>query len=168
MSELLSCAVCPVKSLPELWRPLPISPSYSVSTHGRVRNAALRVLRPSPNKDGYMVMNLARPHRSQYVHRLVALTWLDPHPRDGQAWEVDHLDFDRAHNAVTNLRWLPKDTNAWRWKFWADETPPEWVEPEPESAEELAAFAARMRANGWPEPQPPKPWQSHRHLASVT
>jgi hypothetical protein len=127
------CTLCPVKGLPEIWQTIPHATGHQVSTSGRVRNAAtLRLLKPQAHATGYQVVNLGRSCRSQYVHRLVALTFLGPPPADGRAYEVDHLDFNRHHNALTNVRWLTKDINQWRWKYWADEDPePEHGPPPP-------------------------------------
>lgn len=163
----LVCVVCPVRQLPELWRPVPLEVAsryghtYEASTLGRVRNrSTLRVLSPGVSSNGYLTVELGG--RSQSVHRLVALTWLGPPPRAGGPWEVDHLDFDRHNNVVHNLRWLTKATNAWRWKFWAEEPPAEWVEPTPE---EVAADEARRVAAGWPPARPRRPHEQHRHVA---
>lgn len=127
------CLVCPVRALPELWAAVPGLPGVEASTAGRVRNATTRRLFTARTcSHGYLTVSItpsvaraAGTYRDQLVHRLVAATFLGPPPRDGRAWEVDHLDFDHANNAVTNLRWLPKDTNAWRWKFWTTEPPDE-------------------------------------------
>lgn len=121
---------CPVTVRREVWRIVPFATggrcTYSVSSLGRVRNAKTgRLLRLQKHATGYTTVNLGRACRNQYVHRLVALAFFGPPPRDGFAWEVDHLDFNKRHNTIFNLRWLHKDTNQWRWKFWTDIDPAE-------------------------------------------
>lgn len=115
------CDVCPAKGLGEQWADTGIRNAkghrYEVSTHGKLRNATTG--RPMATRrnvvSGYVQATLGRAHNGCLVHRLVALAFLGPPPRDGRAWEVDHWDFDRGHNHIANLRWLPKLANAWRW-----------------------------------------------------
>lgn len=172
---------CPVITRREVWLPVPIKivtrfgHRYEVSSLGRVRNASLgRLLTPYVHRTGYLAVSLGKSKRDEtgrrvggcfLVHTLVARAFIGPPPRDGYVYEVDHLDFDRTCAEVTDLRWLTKDTNAWRWKFWAD-ADPEPEEPPP-TREELETWNAMMRANGWSVPDPPKPHTFHRHKAAV-
>lgn len=98
----------------EEWRPIPgYEGHYDVSSIGRVRShkqGRVRVLRPAPNPQGYLV---AYPWMSGEVHRrpvhhLVALAFLGPRP-DGT--EIRHLDGDRANNNVENLAYGSKTEN---------------------------------------------------------
>lgn len=132
MGHRLCQLACPVTVREEVWTPLPIQTwhrfghTYEVSSQGRVRNATSgRVLAIRCHRTGYAVVTIGRRPGTTYVHRLVALAFFGPPPRDGFAWEVDHLDFDKMHNRVGNLRWLHKDTNQWRWKFWTEIDPDE-------------------------------------------
>jgi hypothetical protein len=164
------CQVCPVIVRTEQWRPVPIpyvsryGHQYAVSSHGRVANATMgKILATRVHATGYLVTSITRNPGTVFVHRLVALAFIGPPPRDGRAWEVDHRDFDRSCANVHTLRWLPKDTNAWRWKFWAQEEPPEWREEPPMTPDEFAEWCAQLKRNGWPDPPMPKPWDIHRH-----
>lgn len=156
--------VCPLKPSPggELWALLDTPGAkhrYAVSTLGRVRNADTgHDVRLQPHQNGYQVVNLGRAYRMQLVHRLVLLAFIGP----ARGREGDHLDFQRRHNRVTNLRWLAKDVNAWRWRLWAAEPPPEWVEPPPPTPAELAAWLA-----SWGPPPIRRPEQQHRHLTAT-
>lgn len=169
------CDVCPVKGLGERWAPLtlpnPTRHTYEVSTEGRVRNADTgRELRAHPNVDtGYWQVNVGGRNRGCLIHRLVALTFLGPPPRDGQAWEVDHLDYEKPNNRVTNLRWLPKNTNAWRWKFWTGDPGPEDLGLHPSDPDHPGhgRWLATIRANGWRTPNPARPGDQHRTLAGA-
>lgn len=146
-------AVCPLKSggreaWAELHAPL-ARDRYAVSTHGRVRNLSSgRLLTLQEHATGYTVVNLGKAYRMQLVHRLVALAFLGP-PRHGL--EVDHLDFGRRNNRVTNLRWLPKVHNAWRWKRAEREVEVQVGDPG------LAAEMARYDAMAAAAP-PREPW----------
>lgn len=172
MSHRVCFLACPVYVRHEVWLPITVPVAsrwdhrYEVSSQGKVRNANTgRVLAQRTHARGYAVVTLARDPGTTYVHRLVALAFLGPPPRDELGpYEVDHLDFDRMHNTVNNLRWLPKNTNAWRWRIWADEEPPEWRELPPPTPSEHAAWLARLKDNGWPEPPAHTPRDIHRHI----
>jgi uncharacterized protein (DUF3820 family) len=47
----------------EIWRPIPGFEYYSVSNIGRVKNPFGKVLKPSPNYKGYLIVNLS----SEYI-----------------------------------------------------------------------------------------------------
>lgn len=179
---------CPVITRREVWLPVHVRTrhrwghTYQVSNLGRVcsinpRTGARRLLAIYVHNTGYLAVSLGTHKRDEHgrrvggcflVHQLVARAFLGPPPRDGQVWEVDHLDFDRTSAVATGLRWLLKDTNAWRWKFWADECPPDWAEEPPPTPEQVAEHNAMLKANGWPIPAPPRPDQHHRHPEKVT
>lgn len=140
---------------------------YAISNLGRIRNATTgKLLKIGKHSDGYAQVHLGGAYRNLLVHRLVALAWLGPAPADGRAWEVDHLDHRRRHNIAVNLRWSPKNINAWRWKYWTEEPPPD-EEPVEETAEQVAAWLAEVRRNGWPDPPRPLPADTHRHLGAT-
>lgn len=119
---------------PELWLPVPGHEKYIVSELGRVA----RLLRPARNSKGYMKVTL--PGRTQvYVHQLVLRAFAGPAPAGHTA---DHYDFNRGNNALTNLRWLPKPLNDWRWQVnEADVDPVELARVEAAYAELEAADA---------------------------
>lgn len=156
-SRALICEVCPAKNLGEVWKEiaLPTRHRYEVSTEGRVRNLTMggRLLKPQLHATGYLTVNLGRSHRNRYVHRLVALTFFDPPPRDGMAWEVDHINWEKEHNTAYRLRWLHKDTNQWRWKFWTTVNPymEEEIDPK-ERARVDEMYAAAVAAGMVMEP----------------
>lgn len=131
----------------EVWRLCTRDSAYIVSDLGRVRRIGGRILSPAPNSRGYLKVTLSR-RRQAYVAHLVAEAFLGPRPA---GHDVDHLDWQRTNNAVTNLRYIRSLENAVRWKdrvngrnVWA--TPDELNEqPEdhvPMTDDELAEFAA--------------------------
>ena len=115
-------------SLTEEWRPIPGLPDYEVSNMGNVRSLdryrryrhGLRlvkgvVLKPHVNhrRGGYVYISLSdkSKHHAFKVHRLVAEAFL-PNP-EGKKY-VNHIDFDRANNAVSNLEWVTaKENSEW-------------------------------------------------------
>lgn len=165
------CAVCPVKALGEQWQPLrlprPTRFAYEISTEGRIRNTTTgRILKSSPNvRTGYVQVKIGKG-TVYLVHRLVCETFVGPCPRDdlGRPYETDHLDWDKANNGVGNLRWLPKSTNQWRWKFWTDHPTPEDMDLHPSDPDHPghATWLRTVRANGWAAPDRRTPAQLHR------
>lgn len=91
----------------ELWLPVPEHDKYVVSDHGRVA----RLLKPSRQSKGYMKVALGRAHQV-YVHQLVMAAFEGPCP---PLHNVDHHDFDRSNNVLTNLRYMLKAHNDFRW-----------------------------------------------------
>ena len=104
----------------EEWRPVVGTPSYEVSSLGRVRRAARgksttvgRVLSSKCRKDGYIpvVLSLGArgANRQALVHHLVAEAFIGPRP--SAAHEVAHNDGNPANNTADNLRWATHAEN---------------------------------------------------------
>lgn len=101
---------------PEEWRKVPSDPRYSVSRDGRVRNDVKRqgtypgkILRPYWCGD-YLGVSLWGDGKSvkRTVHSLVAEAFIGPRP-DGLI--VNHKDFDKRNNAVSNLEYVTYSEN---------------------------------------------------------
>lgn len=103
------------------WRDVPeLGGAYSVSTDGRVRsnphvivkrNGAKqtvygRELKPGRCSDGYLTVKIRG--KSEYVHRLVANTFLY---RPNNEYEVNHKDENKQNNHVSNLEWVTHQQN---------------------------------------------------------
>jgi len=68
-------------------------------------------LKPHINNCGYEVLSLKTDEnnwRTEHIGRLIALTYL-PNPQ-GLA-QVDHIDRNRLHNHIKNLRWTSVSQN---------------------------------------------------------
>lgn len=86
---------------------------YFITSCGRVWSyKSNRFLSISKDKDGYEKVMLG-PYGPKIIHRLVAETYL-PNPDNFDT--VDHVDFNREHNYVNNLRWLSRSENSGRKK----------------------------------------------------
>ena len=87
-------------------------PGYQVSDQGRVWNAKTqRMLKPSVRPNGYYQVNMVAANglrKKEYIHRLVALTFID---NPDNLPQVDHIDRDRGNNKVANLRWASASAN---------------------------------------------------------
>ena len=69
-----------------------------------------RVLKPFINTGGYLRVNLFKngKMKHEYVHRLVALTFLANQKKDAC---VNHKDADPQNNRVNNLEWCSQKEN---------------------------------------------------------
>lgn len=76
--------------------------------HGRSRRK--RVLKPYENTGGYLRVNLSKDGkvRHEYVHRLVAMAYLE---NPEQLPQVNHLNADRQDNRPDNLEWVSVRAN---------------------------------------------------------
>ncbi len=79
---------------------------YQVSSLGRVQSMS-RVLTPSPNADGYRLVNL-QDNKTRYVSHLVAQAFLGPRPKNAV---VAHKNDDRTDDSVTNLAYKTHKQN---------------------------------------------------------
>lgn len=83
-----------------------------MSSCGRVRSLdgarghKGRIVKPKPDRDGYLRVNCTgrgRRRRTERVHQLVAAAFVGPRPTPEH--EVRHLDGRRDHNHAGNLLW---------------------------------------------------------------
>jgi hypothetical protein len=98
---------------------------YQISNHGNVvskerrvinhRNGTTRIVReavmnPWDNGNGYLVVTLRnkRHRKNVYVHRLVAEAFIKK--QEGKSY-INHKDYDKHNNAVSNLEWCTQKEN---------------------------------------------------------
>lgn len=100
----------------EIWKQS-IVEKYAISNFGRVKNIKTnKILKLEKEEKGYyrlsIVVNGKKKHYA--VHRLVAIAFIPNHENLPQ---VDHIDFDKSNNHVSNLRWCSnKENSQWFWK----------------------------------------------------
>lgn len=100
----------------EVWKPIQIDvvqDRYAVSTFGRIFDLQnQKYLNWSDNGAGYKIVGLQRKDKSnvaiRYVHRLVALTFID---NPFNLPQVAHGDHDRSNNNLCNLKWSNQKDN---------------------------------------------------------
>jgi hypothetical protein len=72
------------------------------------------VLEPVPTHNGYLQVKnpkitVKNPRKNEYVHRLMALTYVPGYSR--QNWICHHKDKDRRNNLPKNLLWSSPETH---------------------------------------------------------
>lgn len=93
----------------DVWTNVPHGPKGKNNEHKE-----LRKVKPRPGKTGYMrvyMRHTSGKRKDRYVHRLVAEAFI---PKELNKTHIDHLDFNRANNSSTNLRWVTVEENAKR------------------------------------------------------
>lgn len=84
---------------------------YSVSNYGEVRNNKTgRLMKPRKNEKGYLHIGLTTngKQKNMRVHRLVAQAFI---PNSENKLQVNHIDFNRENNCVSNLEWVTNQEN---------------------------------------------------------
>lgn len=85
---------------------------YKVSNLGRVKSIFRykKILKLHFDKDGYSYVRLYKNKKSfnKLVHRLVAEAFI-PNPKNKP--QVNHKDFNRSNNVLTNLEWCTGQEN---------------------------------------------------------
>ena len=91
------------------WRKIEDKPNYSVNEFGEIRNDKTgRILKARIGTSGYYQIMLGRKTNPLYVHRIVAIAFID---NTEQLPQVDHINGDKLNNSVNNLRWVTISEN---------------------------------------------------------
>ena len=100
----------------EIWKVVDNFPNYEISNLGRIRSKKNGILKPQKTSNGYLSIILyARQKfaptlvKSARIHRLV-LHAFNPIENEDKM-QVDHLDFNRANNELSNLKWSTASQN---------------------------------------------------------
>lgn len=91
-------------SILEVWKIVPGWYLYAISSLGRVRRRDGGILKPTPNKDGYLMVDLRDCHRRRHVKvaSLVCESFHGPRP---PGKEVRHINGIRTDDVAKNLCW---------------------------------------------------------------
>lgn len=81
-------------------------PRYFIYQDGRVFGRHNKFLRPRLTKNGYLAVYLCG--KNYTIHRLVAISFL---PREYPLNEVNHKDYDKTNNHISNLEWVTHAQN---------------------------------------------------------
>lgn len=106
----------------EVWKPVKgYEDRYKVSNLGRVKANRTwlvgkgwvdkeRIISAIDHGNGYLYVTLNKDHKRKnyYIHRLVADAFI-PNPENKN--EVNHIDYDKTNNVVSNLEWCTRKEN---------------------------------------------------------
>ncbi len=104
--------------LKEIWRTHTDYPSYLISNYGRIKtfnwkNHGLeRIMKPAYDANGYLRTMLK--HKDGHfhtikVHRIIGQVYIE-NPENKPC--INHIDYIRSNNIVTNLEWVTIKENA--------------------------------------------------------
>lgn len=114
------------KTTGEQWKPIThyknftFTGKYEISSWGRIRNRETKapLATYSNQRDqGYLktkIVDTKGTRRALYIHRLVALYFLDA--PDAEGLEINHIDGDSQNNSYTNLEWISHAQNMSEWQ----------------------------------------------------
>ncbi len=92
----------------EQWKPVKGYENYSVSNLGEVKNNSTgRILKSSNGRYEHLVLPKEGGYKSLYVHRLVAIAFVNPNGKK----EVNHIDGNKKNNKADNLEWCTSREN---------------------------------------------------------
>ena len=83
---------------------------WEVSSHGRVRDSGGRISQGCLNGTGYRRVMISG--QNWPVHRVVKITFHGL-PKSDEAWQVHHLDGNKANNCLDNLEYVTPRENVW-------------------------------------------------------
>ena len=101
----------------EVWKPIPNFSRYEASNFGRLKSLSYRrsgiprIMKPSPNEDGYLLTKLVNDDgnfKSIRAHRVVAIAFI-PNP-NGKP-EINHINGIKTDNRPENLEWVTMQEN---------------------------------------------------------
>ena len=98
----------------EVFKEFLFNDSFKVSQYGRVMSKNGEIIEPKPDYEGYLyVEDPEKAGKIEYVHKLVALTWLKGDYKKGKGMVVHHRNKRITDNQARNLRWMHGKAHAY-------------------------------------------------------
>lgn len=107
-----------MSNIEEIWKDIPeYEGRYIVSNIGNIKSVKYyskcsysKNLKGRKTSKGYLRVQLCKNSKNKdfYIHRVVAVVFL-PNPLGLK--EVNHIDFDKSNNAISNLEWTTHAKN---------------------------------------------------------
>jgi len=99
----------------EIWKIIDGFKDYEISSFGKIKslkNGGVRILKPSINSNGYYIISLCIDGISykKKIHQLVAKVFLG-HNACGMELVINHIDFNKLNNNVSNLEIISQREN---------------------------------------------------------
>lgn len=94
----------------QIWKPVKgFELLYQVSSNGVVKNNKGKILSQNLQNSGYLLVHLNSNNKRKaiLIHRLVMITFNNETPKE----QVDHIDFDKTNNKLSNLKWVSRSEN---------------------------------------------------------
>lgn len=89
--------------------------NYSISNLGNIRNdKTRRILKPYKKQNGYLQIQLGRKQVPKYIHRLMAITFLE---KEKDKIQVDHINGKKDDNRLENIRWVSVSENCYAYGY---------------------------------------------------
>lgn len=91
-----------------VWKTIPEFDKYEASRFGEIRNKRTKILlKQKERPNGYMSLTLVvdaklDTQKTSLIHRLISSTFLE---NENNYPTVNHIDFDKKNNHVSNLEW---------------------------------------------------------------
>lgn len=103
----------------EIWKVVENFPNYEVSNLGRIRSKKHGIMKPQKTVYGYLSVVLYARQRfaptlvkAATIHRLVMHAF---NPIENETeMQVNHIDYDRTNNKLSNLEWVSASQNCRR------------------------------------------------------
>ena len=93
----------------EVYKEIPNYKNYLVSNYGNVKSKRYnKTLKGSINTSGYKRVQIGSNKNKQFIHRLVAITFLE---KDKNKLFVNHIDGNKLNNSAKNLEWVTRSEN---------------------------------------------------------
>lgn len=95
------------------WKKIDGYENYSVSDEGEIRNDKTgRILKQCSARTGYSRVTLSKNGniKTFHVHRLVMNAFC-PCPDKSKYTDVNHIDYNKSNNALSNLEWTTHSAN---------------------------------------------------------